>query len=73
MGAGLKVITCKDAVCNHKNESVMLLWMISTLIQFLKVWRFEPVLEPVEPVLQVLVRGSGKVVRELDRTELQQP
>ena len=43
------------------------------VIHHLEVQKFEPVLEPVEPVLQVQVRGSGKVVKEPDRTELRQP
>ena len=45
----------------------------STVVHHLTVQKFEPVLEPVEPVLQVQVRGSGKVVKEPDRTELRQP
>jgi len=45
----------------------------STVVHHLKVQKFEPVLKPVEPVLQVQVHGSGKVVKEPDRTELQQP
>ena len=44
--------------------------MFSTVIHHLEVQKFEPVLEPVKPVLQVQVCGSGKVVKELDRTEL---
>jgi hypothetical protein len=45
----------------------------STVVHHLKVQKFKPVLEPVEPVLQVQVRGSGKVVKEPDRTKLRQP
>ena len=47
--------------------------MFSTVVHHLTVQKFEPVLEPVELVLQVQVRGSGKVVKEPDRTELRQP
>jgi len=51
----------------------MHLKFFSTVVHHLKVQKFEPVLEPVEPVLQVQVHGSGKVVKEPDQTELRQP
>ena len=43
------------------------------VIHHLEVQKFKPVLEPVEPVLQVQVCSSGKVVKEPDQTKLWQP
>ena len=58
---------------DFQRRSGMHIIFFSTVVHHLKVQKFEPGLEPVEPVLQVQVRGSGKVVKEPDRTELRQP